>query len=242
MKHPSLRVADILHMNLAVRLDLLNFVNGIRGLCPMPEQVVDVQPVGSYIRGNAKLSSDFDVNISYRDFNTQIVAHRMFHQKDSIYAGKMVGYLKQYEGKRGMHIDCGIVDCESEKYNLFASCNDMKLYHRLDDIEPQEWENGFAGAHADFPLGETIDLATYNYYTDTERRQEQFPKNFKLRYDTMSWRWMKAVRCPKRHEPVAEKWPDDVVKWQGIYGDKFQEYVVMTDPKRDPPTYLCPKS
>ena len=222
-------------------MELLNFLNGIRSLCPMPEKVVDVQPVGSFFMGVAKLGSDIDVNISYKDFNDQIVAHRMFHQRDSKYKQQMVDYLKQYEFKYGQHIDCGVTDCESEKYNVFASCNEMKLYHRLDDVSPQEWENGFAGPVVDSPLGETIDLRTYDYYSDTERRQEQFPKDYKLMYDTMGWRWMKAARSPKKYEVVEDEWADILPEWLAKYPDTLLQYVQMTDPNRNPPTYLCPK-
>lgn len=241
MKYPSLRVADILHMELGVRIELLNYLNGIRPLCPFPEKVVDVQFVGSYARGTAALGSDMDINISYKDFNDQIPAHRLFHQRGSECNAKMIDYLKQYELKYGIHIDVGVTDCESEKYNIFASLNDMKLYHRLDDVEPQEWENGYSGPVVDFPLGETIDLRTYDYYTDTERRQENFPKNFRLMYDTMGWRWMRAFRMPKRYEVTEDNWIDELPKWKEIYGDKLLEYVQMTDPNRNPPTYLCPK-
>lgn len=227
MKHPKHRIGDVLRWHPESRKEVYDYVTDAVAE-NLPKWILDLyselQQVGSMTFGCGKLRSDVDFNIALKkDISWLDYAHarRWYYSSGR---EPLKRRLFEYEKKFGLQIDLGMMDVETDVYNVYVSVPKMKLFHRTTSFL-DNFKIGEVGMDCEVIDPAPIDLITFNPAVDPVPPA----LDLHLKWDGYYLRWrresaIKPWKAGTAWAPSEEKWPDEIAYWQEYYGDYFQKY------------------
>jgi hypothetical protein len=206
MKHPCLRVASVLDIDKSFMDELEKLGRSIIETVKM--DAVDFEWCGSYANASARLHSDVDIALPMKDWNTQMELRRLLNDRLDIgnAVRTLVGDFGTKWGIVMMDFNPIVPDNKetAEKYGWAVySVFERKLYGKPTDLTKQY-----------------LSLAPYTQrYTLKPYMSGNTVANsrFDIKVYSDGIRWAK------------DEWADIVPEWRKILGDKFIEYVVLSD-------------
>lgn len=129
LKHPKWRVRAWELVHPAAREELLVALQEYVGILPFARDVVDIQIVGSYAVGCARVYSDIDVNIAFASWERQAAAYDEWQQAfDRVYLfNERVARLT---ARFQINVSFQPHSPNLKDYVICYSCTDRKLYNR----------------------------------------------------------------------------------------------------------------
>ena len=203
MKHPKFRVKSVLDLDSTVIDELEKFARELVALIPM--EVADVEIVGSYANGCARLHSDFDIAIPCRDWNGQILLRRLLYGQDKELSSNIRIKCNEFEERYGIKFDVNPVIPDNKENKTYATYSlfERKLYNKEADLN-KKW----------------LKMSPYvQKYVLTDYELDGVPVDTRAE--------LRAYAHPVRY--AVDEFADEVAKWREIYGDKFIEYEVLPD-------------
>lgn len=206
MKHPSLRVRNVLDLDKSVLDELEELGRSIIDL--LPYKPIDVEIVGSLANGCSTLHSDIDIGMPCKDWNEQILLRRALYGPDTRLLESVEALIKVFNDKYGeMLIDFNPVNPDAKQDTKYATYSllERKLYNELAD-----------NTHYWLSFSPTTQRYVFRPYEAVGTAIPIISK-FEIR----------ALTEPQKHS--ADPFIKEVPKWREIYGDKFIEYKVLPD-------------
>lgn len=232
MKHPAFRCSDILYVHPDWRAKVFDFVESLRdSLHPfIRDNMARFELCGSQAFGNAKLRSDWDFNIAMKNWEDQVTARRLYRGNIGPYRSTMGRSLEDFKKKYGLEISIGCVDCDTQKYNINVSLDDMILHHRY-SVYPEFLyadSKGIIWESDDRP----ISLKTFDFLKDPVPPVA----DIHLQWNGDMWRWQRIPldggsagplyiqNKQQRAKWAVDEWADIVPDWQTYYGKRFMTH------------------
>lgn len=187
---------------------------------PFYSDIVDLELCGSYAFGTNGLGSDIDINIALADYNHQVPAKQWWYTSGGQIAVRR--RLMDFEKEYGLHIDIGVQDPNSVKYNVVASTKKFELYNRGRPALPVHTP----GLIPPYPLFSDKPMSVVNIL-DFDPAKDIAPPIFPqhLRFDAYVYYFIGVDRNFQRTSKWAfDEWASEMPYWKERYGDQFQGY------------------
>lgn len=278
MKHPAYRCSDILFVNpeyrdkayeyvrwgvqniwlpsLTRRFDFLRTLPEFKGVDLDPS--IKIQHVGSAPFGCASLHSDWDFNLSLKDWNSQAEARKWFFSQERAEFGR---YMDEWTKVWGFDLQVGCVDPHTDEYNIFVDLDTMLLHRRGSKLPHKIVNNTYFTTDDRIPPAlPPINLLTWNPEGKVAAPSTVTPENVAdynpdlhvppiawqhLQWDGYAMRWISvggnrgvfglmAGGIKKLGEPYRAKWSVDehaelAQEYEKIYGERYTGYDVINN-------------
>lgn len=230
MKHPKYRTRDILVLDPVVRDEVYDYIRkAVDVNVPLwiKDMMLEIQHVGSYTWGGAKLHSDMDFNVALNKdvlWKDYVAARRWFYSSNR---SGLADACMKFSVQTGLKLDVGLIDIETDRYNCYVSLREMMLYHRTTQMLT-EFEIGDVGVITDIEDLNPINLLTF----DPAVMELPPQRDQHLRWDGYAFRWRVILQeHPWKRDAswMEDEYEAEIEKWKAQYGQNYIDWESITD-------------